>query len=133
LLVATYHFGGTLVDTFLQRVPLGFSQNVTGHVVDDVFSVQRMPDGGVVAAWRIRFDPSISVRALVDWNDTKMFGNPVVVGHEGERELWFIQGSTWSSSVDPNGFVPAPDVDTGYGDGQLAHPLRCARRGRTAL
>jgi hypothetical protein len=131
-LVATYHLGAALVDTFLQRVPLGFSQNVTGHVVDDVFSVQRMPDGGVVAAWRIRFDLSISARALVDWIDTKTFGNPVVVGHEGERELWFIQGSAWSSSVDPNGFVPAPDVDTGYGD-ELAHPLRCALRGRSAL
>jgi hypothetical protein len=131
-LVASYHFGGALVDTFLQRAPLGFAKNVTGHVVDDVFSVQRMPDGGVVAAWRIRFDPSISARDIVEWLDTETFERPVVVGQEGERELWFIQGSTWSSGVDPEGFMPAPEVDTGHG-AELAHPLRCALRGRAAL
>jgi hypothetical protein len=57
-----------------------------------------------------------------------------VVDHEGERELWFIQGSAWSSGVDPKGFIPAPEIDTGYGGGdQPAQSTRCALRGRTAL
>jgi hypothetical protein len=129
-LLVSRHLGGVFVDLFARRIAEGVP-DLMAHVADDVFSVQRLADGNLVAAWRIRFDDSVSARTieqlLRDSSDL-----PFLMGGDDERDLWIVRDELGVVDA-PEKFSVAPAIDTAY-EPTTAHPnrLACGRR-RSAL
>ncbi len=110
--VGSYHLGPFFFDAFLHRMDAR-APDVLSHVLDDTFSVQRMPDGKLLSAWRIRFDDSIDAVDVANFIDDST-GIPYRVGGDGPQDLWILREPDDSLDGELPTFTKAPEIDFGF-------------------
>lgn len=126
-LVGSYHLGAFFFDAFLRRMG-GEPPLPLGHVVDDVFSVQRLAEGGLLTAWRVRLQAegdAADVRRFIEQHATTAYR----VGELSPTELWILREPDDATDGELPAFVAAPEVDSGFSAStQGGNTIFCRRR-----
>jgi hypothetical protein len=109
VLVGSYHLGAFFFDAFLHRMDAS-APDVLSHVLDDTFSVQRLANGELLSAWRLRFDDSIDSRDVASFIEDHT-SISYRLGSDDPQDLWILREPDDAVGGEPPTFARAPEVD----------------------